>query len=155
VDLARPRDAPSEALDRRAQPAEAITPDQETNEIAPGAGQPNRDLTPEGFSAESKNETRPLLAWPRAIPDLNLDLVWIAPGDFTIGTMGPNFLVRWLDAAHEEFRWIPGHGGSIPGERLPPAGVPLDFAVELAWNFYNDRRTLQLELIDWRPSQPA
>ena len=36
--------------------------------------------------------------------------------------------------------------------RLPPVGVPLDFAVELAWNFFNDRKLLQLELIDWRPS---
>ncbi|HVW20470.1 MAG TPA: single-stranded-DNA-specific exonuclease RecJ [Opitutaceae bacterium] len=35
-------------------------------------------------------------------------------------------------------------------QRLPPAGVPLDLAVELAWNHYNDRKLLQLELIDWR-----
>jgi single-stranded-DNA-specific exonuclease len=34
--------------------------------------------------------------------------------------------------------------------RLPPAGVPIDLAVELAWNTYNDRRLLQLQLIDWR-----
>ncbi len=38
-------------------------------------------------------------------------------------------------------------------DRVPPTGVPLDFAVELAWNFFNDRRTIQLELIDWRPSE--
>jgi single-stranded-DNA-specific exonuclease len=35
-------------------------------------------------------------------------------------------------------------------DRVPPVGVPLDFAVELAWNHFNDRRLLQLELIDWR-----
>jgi single-stranded-DNA-specific exonuclease len=35
-------------------------------------------------------------------------------------------------------------------ERVPPLGVPLDLAVELNWNFFNDRRMLQLELIDWR-----
>ncbi|HXA15094.1 MAG TPA: single-stranded-DNA-specific exonuclease RecJ [Opitutaceae bacterium] len=34
--------------------------------------------------------------------------------------------------------------------RLPPAGVPLDLAVELAWNYFNNRKLLQLELIDWR-----
>lgn len=37
--------------------------------------------------------------------------------------------------------------------RLPPLGVPLDFAVELAWNHFNDRKLLQLELIDWREAQ--
>lgn len=37
--------------------------------------------------------------------------------------------------------------------RPPPLGVPLDFAVELAWNHFNDRKLLQLELIDWRPSE--
>jgi single-stranded-DNA-specific exonuclease len=37
--------------------------------------------------------------------------------------------------------------------RLPPVGVPLDFAVELAWNHFNDRKLLQLELIDWRVSE--
>lgn len=36
--------------------------------------------------------------------------------------------------------------------RLPPTGVPLDFAVELKWNHFNDRKLLQLGLIDWRPS---
>jgi single-stranded-DNA-specific exonuclease len=35
-------------------------------------------------------------------------------------------------------------------DRMPPLGVPLDLAVELNWNFFNDRKTLQIELIDWR-----
>ena len=35
-------------------------------------------------------------------------------------------------------------------DRIPPAGAPLDLAVELNWNFFNDRRILQLELVDWR-----
>lgn len=34
--------------------------------------------------------------------------------------------------------------------RVPPVGVSLDLAVELAWNYFNDRKLLQLELIDWR-----
>ena len=39
--------------------------------------------------------------------------------------------------------------------RLPPVGEPIDLAVELAWNFFNDRKTIQLELIDWRLSAVA
>ena len=39
-------------------------------------------------------------------------------------------------------------------KRLPPVGVPIDLAVELAWNHFNDRKLLQLELIDWRSSHP-
>jgi single-stranded-DNA-specific exonuclease len=34
--------------------------------------------------------------------------------------------------------------------RLPPAGVPLDLAVELSWNYFNHRKLLQLTLVDWR-----
>jgi single-stranded-DNA-specific exonuclease len=35
-------------------------------------------------------------------------------------------------------------------DRLPPVGVPLEMAVQLNWNHYNGRRTLQMELLDWR-----
>jgi single-stranded-DNA-specific exonuclease len=38
-------------------------------------------------------------------------------------------------------------------DRLPPTGRAVDLAVELAWNFFNDRKTIQLELIDWRSSE--
>jgi single-stranded-DNA-specific exonuclease len=34
--------------------------------------------------------------------------------------------------------------------RLPPVGVPVDLAVQVAWNVYNDRKLLQMELLDWR-----
>ncbi len=34
--------------------------------------------------------------------------------------------------------------------RRPPTGVPLELAVRLNWNHFNGRRTLQLELLDWR-----
>jgi single-stranded-DNA-specific exonuclease len=37
--------------------------------------------------------------------------------------------------------------------RLPPVGVPVDLAVQLVWNFYNDRKLLQMELLDWRPGE--
>jgi single-stranded-DNA-specific exonuclease len=38
-------------------------------------------------------------------------------------------------------------------DRIPPVGEPLDLAVELTWNFFNDRKLLQLELVDWRVAQ--
>ena len=38
------------------------------------------------------------------------------------------------------------------------AGTPValdlvDLAVQLAWNFHNDRKLLQMELLDWRTSE--
>lgn len=38
--------------------------------------------------------------------------------------------------------------------RMPPLGIPLNFAVELSWNHFNDRKLLQLELVDWRLAAP-
>jgi single-stranded-DNA-specific exonuclease len=35
-------------------------------------------------------------------------------------------------------------------ERLPPVGPALELAIQLNWNYYNGRQTLQLELHDWR-----
>ncbi len=60
----------------------------------------------------------------------------------------------------QHFRFVieDGRGRRLYGvawkmaRRMPPVGVPLDLAVELAWNHFNDRRLLQLELIDWRPT---
>ncbi len=57
---------------------------------------------------------------------------------------------------HFRFNFDDAHGRRLHGvawklaHRPPPLGVPLDFAVELAWNHFNDRKLLQLELIDWR-----
>ncbi len=48
------------------------------------------------------------------------------------------------------------HGRRLSGvawklaEKLPPMGQPLELAVQLNWNFYAGRKTLQLELLDWR-----
>ena len=39
--------------------------------------------------------------------------------------------------------------------RLPPVGAPVDLAVQVAWNVHNDRKLLQMELLDWRPSEGA
>ncbi len=59
---------------------------------------------------------------------------------------------------HFRFSFEDGRGRRLHGvawklaQRLPPVGVPLDLAVELKWNFFNDRRFLQLSLVDWRPA---
>jgi single-stranded-DNA-specific exonuclease len=59
-------------------------------------------------------------------------------------------------ARHFRFWVDDGRGRGISGvawkmaDRIPPIGVPFDMAVELNWNFFNDRRILQVELIDWR-----
>jgi len=57
---------------------------------------------------------------------------------------------------HFRFAADDGTGRRISGvawklaHRLPPTGVPLEMAVQLNWNFYAGRKTLQLELLDWR-----
>jgi single-stranded-DNA-specific exonuclease len=58
--------------------------------------------------------------------------------------------------------WIEdGRGRRLHGvawkmaHRLPPVGVPIDLAVELAWNYFNDRKLLQLELQDWRLAEAS
>ncbi|HWA87863.1 MAG TPA: single-stranded-DNA-specific exonuclease RecJ, partial [Opitutus sp.] len=59
---------------------------------------------------------------------------------------------------HYRFQIVDGSGRRLHGvawkqaHRLPPIGVPLDLAVELKWNYFNDRRFLQLVLLDWRPA---
>lgn len=59
---------------------------------------------------------------------------------------------------HFRFHFDDGRGRRLHGvawkmaQRLPPLGVPLDFAVELKWNHFNNRKLLQLGLIDWRKS---
>lgn len=59
---------------------------------------------------------------------------------------------------HFRFHFDDGRGRRMHGvawkmaNRLPPLGVPLDFAVELKWNHFNNRKLLQLGLIDWRRS---
>jgi len=58
----------------------------------------------------------------------------------------------------QHFRfWIDDGGGRRLGgvawkmaDRLPPAQVPLDLAIELHWNHFNGRKLLQVELVDWR-----
>jgi single-stranded-DNA-specific exonuclease len=61
-------------------------------------------------------------------------------------------------AVHFRFNFDDSHGRRLFGvawkmaHRLPPIGVSVDLAVELTWNYFNDRKLFQLELIDWRPA---
>ncbi len=59
---------------------------------------------------------------------------------------------------HFRFQFEDGRGRRLHGvawklaHRCPPTGVPLDLAVELKWNHFNNRKLLQVGLIDWRRS---
>ena len=37
-------------------------------------------------------------------------------------------------------------------KKLPPTSVPIDLAVGLHWNYFNGRKQLQVEMLDWRNS---
>lgn len=84
---------------------------------------------------------------------------------FGQGNPEPTFGVRGVvlrtapevfKSIHFRFQIDDGRGRRLHGvawklaHRLPPTGVPLDLAVELKWNHFNDRKFLQLCLIDWR-----
>jgi single-stranded-DNA-specific exonuclease len=84
---------------------------------------------------------------------------------FGQGNPEPTFGVRGVilrskpeifKGAHFRFQFDDGHGRRLHGVawkmagRIPPLGVPLEMAVELKWNHFNDRKFLQLCLIDWR-----
>lgn len=86
---------------------------------------------------------------------------------FGMGHPEPVFGVRGLRLRHrpdvfkeQHFRFAgeDATGRRISGvawkmaDRLPPVGAPLELAVQLNWNYYNGRRTLQMELLDWRPA---
>jgi single-stranded-DNA-specific exonuclease len=84
---------------------------------------------------------------------------------FGMGNPEPVFGVRGVrlrmrpDVFKEQhFRFVAedGLGRRISGvawkmaDRLPPVGAMLEFAIQLNWNHYGGRRTLQIELLDWR-----
>ncbi|HTO02662.1 MAG TPA: DHHA1 domain-containing protein, partial [Opitutus sp.] len=110
-----------------------------------------------------------LAAWlePEQIsPRLMEELDRLHP--FGQGNPEPTFGVRGVilqskpevfKAAHFRFQFDDGRGRRLHGVawkmagRIPPVGVPIDLAVELKWNFFNDRKFLQLCLIDWRPTE--
>jgi single-stranded-DNA-specific exonuclease len=84
---------------------------------------------------------------------------------FGMGNPEPVFGVRGLrlrnrpdvfKEQHFRFSGEDAAGRRISGvawklaDRLPPVGQPIEIAVQLNWNHYNGRRTLQMELLDWR-----
>jgi formylglycine-generating enzyme required for sulfatase activity len=66
------------------------------------------------------------LAWLRAanartIPDLKLDLVWIAPGDFLMGTPTQNAMSRWFYEARKKLTGKPNpEGETVSSSSTPP-----------------------------------
>ena len=60
---------------------------------------------------------------------------------------------------HFRFNLVDARGRRVYGVawkmagRLPPVDRPVDLAVQLGWNVYNDRKLLQMELLDWRTSE--
>ena len=53
----------------------------------------------------------------RSIPDLNLDLVWIAPGDFLMGTPEQSLIVKWFYLAREKLTKQPNLEAGFDNER--------------------------------------
>jgi len=47
----------------------------------------------------------------RSIPDLNLDLVWIAPGSFLMGTPEQNLIEKWFYTTRRKLTEQPNPGG--------------------------------------------
>ena len=75
------------------------------------------------------------------------------------GVRGVRFKNRSLNVfkdLHFRFSFDVGSDRRLHGvawkmaDRLPPVDTDLDIAVKLAWNHFNGRKLLQMELIDWR-----
>jgi len=100
------------------------------------------------------------------IADAQLNIsAWLRPEQIAEDLMGELDGVSFsrrpeiFKERHFRFRIEDSRGRALSGvawkmaERMPPLGVPVDLAVELNWNFFNDRKSLQLELVDWRRSK--
>ena len=70
---------------------------------------PNRR---ESEAAEKLRSTK-----ARTISDLNLDLVWIAPGSFLMGTPEQRMVVKWFYAAREKLANQPNPEAGFDNER--------------------------------------
>lgn len=118
--------------------------------------------------------------YPLGLPERDLELAaWLEPEEvdetlmdilerlkpYGQGNPRPIFGLRGVRLAgsprvmkNEHFRFAVGRNGqgALSGmawrmaERLPPVGVELDLAVRVTWNVWKSRRTIQLELADWR-----
>ena len=116
--------------------------------------------------AESRLNLATWLAPEEIGPTLMDELDRLHP--FGQGNPEPTFGVRGVvlrskpeifKAVHFRFQIDDNCGRKLHGvawkmaNRIPPVGVRLDLAVELKWNHFNDRKFLQLSLIDWRRSE--
>jgi len=109
----------------------------------------------------------PIAAWitPEEIGEpLMADLDALHP--FGQGNPEPIFGVRGVYLAgvpvvfkdmHFRFQLLDKTGRRLYGvawkmaDRIPPTDAPLDLALKLTWNYFRERKLLQLELIDWHP----
>ncbi len=119
-----------------------------------------------GDIAEARLQLAAWLTAEQITPRLMEELDRLHP--FGQGNPEPTFGVRGVvlrtrpevfKAVHFRFHFDDPRGRRLHGvawkqaHRLPPVGVPLDFAVELKWNHFNDRKFLQLSLVDWRSAE--
>ncbi|ACB76740.1 single-stranded-DNA-specific exonuclease RecJ [Opitutus terrae] len=115
--------------------------------------------------AEARLELAAWLTPEQITPRLMDELEQLHP--FGQGNAEPRFGVRGVvlrtapeifKTFHFRFNFEDQRGRRLHGvawkmaSRLLPVGVPVDLAVELKWNHFNDRKFLQLCLVDWRPS---
>jgi formylglycine-generating enzyme required for sulfatase activity len=61
----------------------------------------------------------------RTVPGLGLDLVWIAPGEFLMGTPGQNIFARWFYEAREKLNGKSNPGNTGRDEERPVTWVTL------------------------------
>lgn len=120
-----------------------------------------------GDIAEARLNLAAWIAPEQITPRLMEELDRLHP--FGQGNPEPVFGVRGVvlrlapevfKSVHFRFQFDDGRGRRLhgvawkQGHRVPPRGVPLDLAVELKWNYFNDRKFLQLSLMDWRLAEP-
>jgi len=62
---------------------------------------------------------------------------------------------------HFRFQLVDREGRRLYGvawkmaDRIPPTDAPIDLALKLTWNYFRERKLLQLELIDWHPESTS
>ena len=124
-----PLAAPARILDAGCGPGNST---QVLRECWPAAGITGLDSSPEMIARA--RSTDPAVTW-------------------TVGELG-TFQAEPFDLvfANAVIQWIPDHPRLLRSllELVAPGGF---LAVQVAWNVHNDRRLLQMELLDWRLSE--
>ncbi len=120
-------------------------------------------------------------AFPSGLPERTVQMsAWIRPNQiavkfmddldrlrpFGMGNPKPIFGIRGAEllpsikimkGVHFRFQLAAGNGIVLSGvawrmaDRLPPVNTPIDLAVRVGWNVWNGNRTIQLEMVDWKP----